>query len=161
MNLKFFWPLLLAASPLFAHKFHTSLTTVEWNETAQSLEVVMQLFSDDLKVAASKLAGWEVSLSRKHESAIFDYVEKKFIVLDKSGDPLNLTWVGMEMDVSRVWVYVEVPLANGLDELSLEQSVFLEMFDDQVNTVNIHIGKARHTLIFKGERGAQPLLAEP
>jgi len=158
---KCIWPLILAATPLFAHKFHTSLTTVAWNESSRTLEVVMQLFADDLEAGASKLAGWDVALSRKHEAAIFDFLEKHFVIRDKLGDPLNMTWVGMEMDVSRAWVYLEVPIANGLEGLELEQSVFLDQFDDQVNTVNITIGDAKHTLIFKGKGEPKPLLAKP
>lgn len=153
-----FFVVLTLIGPVFAHKFHVSYTTLEWNRETESLEIVLQLFPDDLEAAISQHQGKKVALSRQNEGVIFDYLQKYFEVRDGDGLQLTLTWVGMEMDVHRVWVYLELPLPNGLEGITLQQRVFFDLYDDQINSVHVKSDKQQHTLIFESDTEKMPLL---
>jgi len=151
------WPLLLAATPLLAHKFHVSMTQVDWNPQTQALEVVLQLFTDDLEAAVSGFKGKRVELLPENEGAIFEYLQTVLLFEDAAGSTLAMSWVGMEMDVHRAWLYLEVPHAQGPEGLTVNQRVFFELFNDQVNTVNTGLGARKATLVFQRDSGKTPL----
>lgn len=152
--------LCLASTPLLAHKFHVSFTQMEWNETNQTMEVVFQLFADDLEQAVSLFKGQKVALSRANEGDIFDYVRARFELSDASKTPLEPVWVGMELDVRQAWVYVEVPLPDGPGGLAVQQNMFFELFNDQINTVDVKIGTRKETHVFQKDSPKKALLKE-
>jgi len=55
----------------------------------------------------------------------------------------------MEARVDEAWLYVQAPAPDGLDGGTVHARQFFELFDDQLNTVNVQEGDARATLLFK------------
>ena len=139
----------------FAHKFHESLTQLEYNRQTQSVEISIRLFADDLEAALSKRTGRSVRLDKTPdvEPLTLDYLRHTFELKNGEGESKQLAWVGMEIQVDVVWAFVEVKMPEGMANAELRNRIFFELFRDQVNRVNIRDGEKSAALVFKpGDR---------
>lgn len=141
------------------HKFHASLTQIEVNAKARTVEVAIRVFIDDLEEALSLRAGRRIRLETASDldALALDYVQSSVKLDAPDGKRLVFRWIGKEVSVDVVWLYVEAPCSGPIDEGRLENALFFELFDDQVNTVNLKDGKRRATLTFSTGDGARPL----
>lgn len=142
-----------------AHKFHASLTQIEVNSTAKTVEVAIRVFADDLEEALTRRSGHRVRLetASDFDELALAYVASTLKLVAPDGEPLTLRWIGKEASVDVVWLYVEAPMSSNLDGSVLENTLFFDLFEDQVNTVNLKDGKRRATLTFSTGDGAKPI----
>lgn len=135
------------ALPVWAHKYHASLTQLEHNRAADTLELVVRVFADDLELAVTRAGDKPWRLDSGDEAALWAYVKQKLVFA--TGDQ-TLDWqpVGFENDVHQVWLYLELPLKAKPERLTLTNTLFLELYRDQINTVNTVFGPAKISLIY-------------
>jgi len=147
------------AAPAEAHKFHASLAEVEYDAAAGTVEVALRLFPDDLEAALGRRAGRRVRLDSTPgvERLTLDYVRETLVVTGADGKALPLAWVGMEADVDSVWVYVLAEAPAGLAGSRIRDGIFLELYGDQVNTVNVKEGERRTTLVLTNGAAEKPI----
>lgn len=110
----------------------------------------MRIFADDLENALTRRANARVSLDRTPDvdKQILAYVNDSFELKNKNGQQKRLTWVGKEVKVDAVWLYVEAPMPEGLDGAQLRNRLLFEMFPEQVNIVDIKDRKRKANLVF-------------
>lgn len=142
---------LLVAPAAGAHKFHASMVTVEYNEREKVAEISIRLFTDDLEESLGRRAGKRVriGLTPDVERLSLDYVAERLRIEDREGRPLALEWVGLEPRVDVVWVYVQAAAPVGLGGARVEDRIFFDLFDDQVNHVVVKQGRLKSSLVFK------------
>lgn len=136
--------LLLSISGIFRHDFHVSITNAELNESTNSLQISMKLFTEDLEDAIKDEHQIELKLEDEKEypqadSLIFAYVTRHFWI-KSGGEKLNMNFVGRELEQDIVFIYLEVADMPGVNTLSVSNTIFFDRFDDQSNIVNIEIG---------------------
>jgi hypothetical protein len=141
---------LLLASPASAHRYHTSLTEADYNREEQSLQVSLRTFADDLENILSRRAGKRINLDRKKEAEplLLAYLQDVFQLKGAAGESLKLSWVGMEAKVDSVWIYFETKIPGGIKGLQLSNRFLQDLFDDQLNVVNIKEGNQKIALTF-------------
>ena len=145
-----------------AHKFHTSFTEANYNAEAGTLEVTLRTFPDDLE-AALRLRAAPTTPAAKAQTAgakdqkkeleerVASYVAETFLLTTEKGDPVKISWVGMDAGVDSAWLYFEARLPAGVDGVQLRSRFLFDLFDDQINLVNLKSGGKRTALRF--ERG--------
>ena len=135
------------------HAFHTSLTQMQYNAKARAFEVSLRVFTDDLELALSKEAGQKVKLeaANQHDAHVENYVKKHFALTDAKGQRKALTYVGKEFEADATWIYLEIPWDGSGKGLQLENSIFTELFSDQVNMVNLSYPSSKRTYLFKAD----------
>jgi hypothetical protein len=141
----------LLSQPALAHKFHESLTQLEYNEQARTVELSLRLFADDLEEILSKRARKKVRIDKAQDSEArtLAYIQDSFELEGRDGKAKTFRWVGMEINVDVVWVYVETDMPEGLDQARLRNRIFFDLFDDQINRVNVKSGGTRAFFVFK------------
>ncbi len=135
------------ALPVWAHKYHASLTQIEHNRQAGTLEVVVRVFADDLELAVSRAGDKAWRLDSGGEAALWAYVKQK-LVFAEGDKPLAWKAIGFENDVHQVWLYLELPLTVTPQKLSLCNTLFLELYRDQINTVNAVFGSQKTSFVY-------------
>jgi hypothetical protein len=148
------------------HKVHVSVSQLEYNQKAQSVEIVLRVYADDLENALSQHAKRQVKLDpatankdKRVAETVMAYLRDSFQLKDKAGRAVRLNWVGMEWQTDMYWLYVEgkmpaVPAnSNALEGAQLKNRVFSELFDDQVNIVNAKIQNKQFGLMFESKDG--------
>ena len=137
--------------PALAHKFHESLAQLDYNEEARTVEMSFRLFADDLEESLSKRAGKKIRIDKAKDADALTlaYLQDAFELKNGEGRSKTFRWVGMEIQVDVVWVYVETDMPEGLDHAQLRNRIFFDLFDDQINRVNIRSGSAKAYYVFK------------
>lgn len=144
-----------AARSVSAHKFHTSFAEADYNAETKSLEITLRTFPDDLESAIRKRGGKRVSPDDKKAfgAQVFAYLQETFRVRTARGQAAKLSWVGMDAGVDSAWLYFEAALPEGVEGAQLSQQFLCDLYDDQINLVNVKSGGRKVELRF--ERGGE------
>ncbi|MGI8786579.1 MAG: DUF6702 family protein [Pyrinomonadaceae bacterium] len=134
-----------------AHRFHTSLTRIDYNSEQKIYEISIQLFTHDLVSLFEGRGGKRVELEKSTEAdkLIFDYIKENFVLTDKKGAAKNLKWIGKEADVDTIWVYLETPATENLEGYNLTNTIFFESFPEETNLVICRYEGKKADLMFK------------
>jgi hypothetical protein len=148
----------MLAAKSFAHKYHTSVTRVEYNAKERSAEITLRTFTDDLEAILTKRAGRTVNLdaSKDVERLVFDYLRSAF-ELKKRDASSELQWIGMEVKGEMIWIYVLAKTPEGLSKASIRNDLLFDLFEDQVNIVNILDEGKKTSLVFKRGDGIREI----
>lgn len=149
-------------SAAWAHKFYASLAQVEHTADGR-LEVSLRFFPDDLEAALRKATGRAIGVENTKEfgGAFEPWLNSAFSV--QAGSRTSaFKYVGVEVGVEAVWVYVEAPWTTPLDQSSMKNAMLFDLFPDQKNTVNFIEGKKRSSVEFSsGRTRADKLMSSP
>lgn len=139
------------AMPLGRHTFHTSLTRMDYNAKEKNIEISIQLFSHDLVSVLEKQNKTNIDLenTKDVDNLILKYLETNFVLKNKSGDVKKLNWVGKEVTVDTVYVYVETASDVDLSGFTMQNTIFFESFPQQTNLVLAKYGEKKADLFFK------------
>ena len=122
------------------HDIHFTKSTFDYNMETQTLQVVMNVFTDDLELAIERShegLDLEIGDDNQHEltdSLVADYVLNHIDFRNKSQN-VEFDFIGFEYDFDVCYLYLESePLSFKLcDSNSISVSMFLEFYDDQEN----------------------------
>jgi hypothetical protein len=152
-----FW-ICLPAEP--AHEFHTSLAQIQYNKTSQSFEVSLRVFTDDLEAVLTKENNnQKISISdpKLSDPLLEKYIFNHLSVLNKQNQKQPMTFVGKEIEVDVTWIYVEISAISELSGLRIQNTILTELFDDQVNIVNLNYQRKTTTYLFKNGQTIQAI----
>ncbi|PQB05909.1 DUF6702 family protein [Aureitalea marina] len=138
-----------------AHKFYVSITKVELSEEAKSVQIITKIFIDDIEATLQKRYDPNVSLDTKketeaHVKLLEKYVLQKFKV-EIDGVAYQLEYLGREYENDVVKCYLEVPGITDLNKIEIENSVLMDMFEEQQNIIHVKKGKTRKSLVLDKE----------
>lgn len=131
---------------------------LEYNGEERLAEITLRTFADDLEAILSKRAGKIARLdgSKAANGQVFAYLQSVFRL--KSGaQEIELQWVGMELKGNTAWIYLQAKVPKGPSKTSLRNDFLFDLFEDQVNVVNVIDKEKKGSLVFKRGVGAQEL----
>lgn len=156
---KYFIPAVLvmvwAASAVFessaAHRYHTSLTKIEYNPRSESAEITIDLFTHDLEKVLGRIAGKKIDIDKSDEAdrVLQNYLRAHFEIKDKNGATLEPAWVGTESKADMTTVYMELAGARDFEGFTVKNTIFFETFREQTNLVTLKFGERKIDLLFK------------
>jgi hypothetical protein len=139
----------LCSGAAAAHPLHTTITELTLDARTHVVTVSMRTFADDFGTTVARRAG--LPAPRDHvvpDSAVSSYLAKTFSILDASGRPLRLTWVGARREADVLWVTLRATAPGGLTGLQVHATMLFDTFEDQVNIVQAKSGDSRKSLLF-------------
>jgi len=143
MNLKLFLLLIFTSFSSFTtnHKFYVSVTEVEYNEKAESLQIISRVFIDDLEDLLQTRYEKTLMLGKKQESPkVPHYVEKylnKKVEVHVDGKLMELKYIGMEYEDDMILLYMEIPKVKSVRQISVKNALLTDMFSEQKNLVHV------------------------
>lgn len=143
MKLRLLFLLLLFSLSSFKtnHTFYVSVTEIEYNEKAQSLQIISRVFSDDLENLLQKRYDESLRLSEKKNSEkLTGYLNKYLgqrLQVQIDGKPQKLNYLGMEHENDMVLLYLEIPGVPQFKNIRIKNSVLTDLFSDQKNLVHV------------------------
>ncbi len=134
-----------------AHRFHTSLTRIEYNAREKNVEITIQLFTHDLMPLLERKSGKRVELDKSPEidKIILAYLNENFVLTDKQGAAKKLKWIGRESDADSIRIYLETASSESLENYQLKNTIFFESFPEQTNLVVCRYDGKKADLMFK------------
>jgi hypothetical protein len=123
-----------------------------------ALEVAHRLAIHDAESTLMDVLGARADLygDREAQSKFEAYVADKFFLSDaQTGEAIDLTLLGGEVERGYYWVYLEGNLPASTTELSVTNTVMIDAIPNQTNRVNIRQSGATRTLVFRGSARPQ------
>ena len=152
---------LIGTRPLTLHDFHASVTQIQYNAKERVFEISIRVFTDDFEKALSAATNSKISLTNspgpandKNDSIIEKYVQSHFAYVTPQKQAKPFKYIGHETEVDANWIYLEIPYTEPFQGGLLKQSMLTELFDDQVNMVNVQYQGQKKTFVF---RKSQPI----
>jgi hypothetical protein len=141
----------VAALPFSSHRFHTSLTRIDYNEEQKLLEITIQVFNHDLVSVLKSKNGKPVDLEKTPDidKLIFDYLNENFVLTNANGETKTLKWIGKDSDADSARIYLETNSADNLEGYKLKNTIFFESFPEQKNLVVCRYDGKKSDLMFK------------
>jgi len=130
---------LLLAAPLqcFAHTFHQSLCEINHNTAAKTYEIILRIHIDDLEVWLTGKHGRQIDLGGMEDTRplVEPYVRTVFALTGVSGREVVLKWIGAEIALHFIEVYLEAPAEP--PPAKLRNEIMTAFLPDQRNWVRI------------------------
>jgi hypothetical protein len=150
---------ILTSSGRPAHDFHASVTQMHYNAKERAFEISIRIFTDDFEKALTAASGSRVNLSGndKNDSLIEKYIQSHFACVNPQKQPKPAKYIGHETEVDANWIYLEMPYTEPFRGGLLKQNVLMELFDDQVNMVNVQYEGQKKTFVFRKNQPVQDI----
>jgi hypothetical protein len=131
---------------LASHPYHVSRAEMNWNPNSGNFEVALCLWPADLEKAIGIDQGQPVDLDKVEnlDAMLQQYIAKKFLVRAAPAEGAaaqqpnaNIRWVGHEKTMKEAWLYFEIKGEQAPAKWTIENRVFFELNDDQLNQIQL------------------------
>ena len=151
--------LLILTIPFFAftaHKYYLSLTQIEFNSNKQSIEIITNVFIDDIETALNKIHSKKFELDTKKELENSDRYFKEYLQrhlhfkIDKKS--VDFTYLGKEYDGDAVFFYLEIQGIQSITSIEVENTLLLDHFPSQQNLVKSKVNKKHKSALLTKDK---------
>jgi hypothetical protein len=142
------------------HEYHVSVTQMHYNAAQKTLELSIRTFTDDLEQglsAANANRRFVLRNDDQNNPFVERYIKKHLALADPSRQLREFHYIGKEQEADATWLYLEIPFSGAPDGWVLRHDLLMEVFNDQVNMVNMKWGGNKRTYLFKKSQSIQPL----
>lgn len=143
------FPVLTGATS--AHKFYVSITKIEYVAESESLQIITQLFIEDVEQVLRQRYNPNISLGTPKETEADAAFLKQYILqklkIEVNGTPLTLNYIGKEYDTDMVKSYMEVTGVSEVKDILVENKALMDLFDDQQNIIHYKNKKTRKSMM--------------
>ncbi len=152
----FFQALMGGTTP---HPIHLSVTEIYRESTNGPVTASITFFADDFAVAANykQQAAAINSGQLSQEDFILHYLKERFS-LQLNGQTIDYSIAQTQSNFPAITCYLDLsPEVVEVKSLEVENTLLLELFDDQKNTVNIDLGKGKQGALILDHRKKKAL----
>ncbi len=143
------------------HPIHSTLTEITFDPGARLATVRVRAFADDFGTATTR---WGRSRPRAvaatADSVAFDYLTHAVSLESAPGNFVALERCGVERTGAVVWLCLHARLERGLVGVRVADRLLNDLFDDEINIVQIDDAGKRASAIYTRKDGAKVLIQE-
>ena len=144
------FPLMTGSS---THKYFVSITKIEYVAESGDLQIITQIFTDDIEDVLQERYGADITLGTKKETKKDETFLKEYILqklkIKVDGTPVELNYLGREYDVDMVKSYIEVSGIDEINSIEVENKVLFDLFPEQQNIIHYKSNDSRRSLILE------------
>jgi hypothetical protein len=142
-----------------AHKYYLSLTQITFKPASKTVQVIINVFMDDIETALNSDYKIDLQLTTKKELEDNDVYFKKYlkekIHFKVDGIAKEFTYLGKEYDADLIYFYLEIENINQLKTLEITNNILTKHFPQQQNMTKCKLGeKHKSILLTKKENSA-------
>lgn len=149
------------------HDFYLSLFQIRHNTEANTLEISIKVFSDDLEKAISTQTQQTINLAtttpdnQAQQQSIDTYISRYVahnLQISINDTTPQLNFIGKEVDLDdATWLYFEINLIDAnIDSMAIECYVLTELFGAQINMFQLMINEQEYSAVLhKGKTQKQ------
>lgn len=150
--------LLLIIIPLLSfsvHKYYLSLTQINYKSEVKSIQIIINVFMDDIETALNKDNNIDLQLTTKKELKNNDVYFIKYLKdkLNFKVDGVNkeFNYIGKEYDGDLVYFYLEIENIDKVETLDVSNKILIKHFPKQQNMVKFKVGKKHKSVLLNNE----------
>ncbi len=137
------------------HKFYLSLTQIEYREELKSIQIIINVFLDDIEYALNKDYNIDLQLFSKKELPSNDIYFKKYLSkklkLTINNKAKEFNYIGKEYEDDLVYFYIEIKKIDELNSLEIENKILINHFPSQQNLIKLKFGKKNKSLLLNSK----------
>lgn len=147
----------LLAVQMLLHPFHVSVTEIKYKEEKKAIQISTRIFLDDLEETLQAYTGNEkLNITAEENWELVNTTLNKYVLeqlkLWNEKGPLELTYVGAEIEDDVMWTYLEVEKVKRLKKIKVWNGLLTSKFDDQENIVHFRaFEKVKSARLYKGD----------
>ena len=134
---------------LLLHPFYVSITSVDYNDAAQRVEVSSRIFYDDLEVALKNGRDLKIDLINPENRSMIDSLLAAYfhshLGLTVNGTVAPLHYVGYEIDEDVAWCFLEATAIEQVERLQINNQLLFDHFPNQSNIMHITVNGKRQS----------------
>lgn len=138
------------ASFTAVHKFYVSVTEIEYNDKAESLQIISRVFIDDFEDLLKKRYDQNILLGEKEtagvDSYIKTYLEQK-LQIEVNSKPVSINYLGKEYENDMVILYLEVLNVDDFKTIKVKNAVLMDLYEEQKNLIHVEFKKKIRSLV--------------
>ncbi|WP_428743034.1 DUF6702 family protein [Tenacibaculum sp.] len=141
------------------HKYYIALTEIQYREDTRSIQMIMNVFMDDIEVAINNDYNVDLQLDTKNElkntdAYFFKYLKEHF-KLTVNNKNVEYKFIGKEYDGNIVYFYLEIENISMPSSIQIENDILVKYFPDQQNLIKATIKNKRKSLFLskKNDKG--------
>ena len=154
--------LLFVVFPLLsfsAHKYYLSLTQINYKSEAKAVQIIINVFMDDIELALNKDYDIDLQLTTikelKNNDIYFEKYLQKKLKFKVDGKAKNFNYLGKEYDGDLVFFYLEIENINEVNSIDVSNQLLLKHFPEQQNLIKSKVGKKNKSILLtKSESSA-------
>ena len=138
------------------HKFYVSVTEIEYNEKAHSLQIISRVFIDDFEKLLQTRYDQSIHLTKNGDSEkLTDYIKKYLgqkMEVELDGKPYKLNYIGKEYENDLLLFYLEIPDVPEFKKIGIKNAILIDMFNEQKNLVHVEYkGETKSLILTNGK----------
>lgn len=139
--------LLLPVSKPEVHPYYVTVTEIEHNAKAQTLEVSCKIFTDDFENTLKQATGEKIDLlNPARAEEMREYVNRyisKHLKLEADGKPVALEFLGYERDEEGIISYLEGRGVSSLKKLKVVNDLLYDFHPEQIGLIHVTVRDKR------------------
>ena len=137
-------PLLMGST----HPFFVSITELEYSSKTKELGIATKFFPDDLEEALRKSTGKKYDIISGEKKSTGDAINSYFtnqMQVFINGKPLQLSFLGYEIEKEVVWVYYNAKKVSGVKSIEVISALMYDYKSEQTNIIHIKMDEKRQS----------------
>ncbi len=137
------------------HKFYSSISQINYNETSQSLEILSRYTAEDIELVLQKRYDTAIAIDQDKNNTSWktylkQYCNEKFVIhIDDQQIPSQLIAVNFEDDL--LLCHFKAANISNFESIQISNTILMDFFEAQQNIVHVKKGNQRKTLILEKE----------
>jgi hypothetical protein len=133
------------------HKYYLSLTQIEYKSESKSIQIIINVFMDDIETALNKDYSIDLQLTNKNELKDNDVYFKKYLEKNLSlkidAISSSFNYIGKEYDGDLVYFYLEIENVNNLESIEVVNTILIDHFPEQQNLIKSKVNKKHNSIL--------------
>jgi hypothetical protein len=148
-----------ASSEAARHPIHSTLTEISFDPAARLATVRVRAFADDFGAATAR---WGRSRPGQRaappDSLSFAYLAHAISLESAPSAFATLEWCGVQRTGEVLWLCLRARLDRGLEGVRVADRLLNDLFDDEINIVQVDDAGRRTSAVFTRMDGAKVLV---
>ena len=156
--------LLLFIIPLlsfFTHKYYLSLTQINYKSETKSIQIIINVFMDDIEVALNNDNNIDLQLTTKKELKNNDIYFEKYLqeklFLKVDGIAKNFNYIGKEYEDDLVFFYLEIENIDKINSIEVINNILTTHFPKQQNLIKSKLGDKYKSVLLTKDKNSTVL----
>lgn len=141
------------------HKYYLSLTDITYNKKSKSLQIITDVFMDDIEFVLNNKHKIDLQLTSKYElknndKYFEDYLKKNMIIKVNNLDK-PLVFIGKKYDGDLVSIYYEIEDILNISSIEVKSTILTKTYPEQQNIIKVTVNNERKSVVLdaKKEKG--------
>ncbi|MEN8857161.1 MAG: DUF6702 family protein [Flavobacteriaceae bacterium] len=144
-----------------AHKYYLSLTQINFSSKSKSVQIIINVFMDDIETALNKDYDIDLQLTTEKELKENDVYFEKYLN-EKLHFKVNtidqkFNYIGKEYEGELVYFYLEIENINAVDQITISNKILVKHFPKQENLIKSKVGKINKSVLLDAENYSKTL----